>query len=125
MVSSNGMLVNKLTTSNDESEILMYGLKFSIPPERLSKTDILSTFEKIHSAMVKDIKENADKASLKAQLSFLANSYHSSYKPTKATLKKHGVIKKLRRNKNIVITHPDKGEGVIDGFLATSRNKLS
>ena len=28
-------------------------------------------------------------------------------------LKKHGILKKLRGNKDIVITHPDKGTGVV------------
>ena len=28
-------------------------------------------------------------------------------------LKKHGILKKLKGNKDLVITHPDKGNGVL------------
>ena len=49
---------------------------------------------------------------LKAELSQLANLYYSKYKPSTKTLKKHGILRKLRENKDIVITHPDKGNGV-------------
>ena len=50
---------------------------------------------------------------LKAELSQLANLYYSKYKPSTKTLKKHGILRKLRENKDIVITHPDKGNGVV------------
>ena len=50
---------------------------------------------------------------LKATISNLANVYWSSYKPTQNTLRKHGILKKLRTRKEIVIVRPDKGSGVI------------
>ena len=50
---------------------------------------------------------------MRAELSQLANSYYSKYKPSTQTLKKRGILKKLRENKDIVITHPDKGNGVV------------
>ena len=43
----------------------------------------------------------------------LANSYYSKYKPSTQTLKKHGILKKVRENKDIVITYPGKGKGVV------------
>ena len=43
----------------------------------------------------------------------MANVYWSTYKPTKNTLKKHGILKRLRTNKDIVITRPDKGSGIV------------
>ena len=43
----------------------------------------------------------------------LANSYYSKYKPFTQTLKKHGILKKVRENKDIVITYPGKGKGVV------------
>ena len=43
----------------------------------------------------------------------MANAYWSSYKPPKNTLKKHGILKCLRTNKDIVITRPDKGTCVV------------
>ena len=46
-------------------------------------------------------------------MSSLANAYTANYKPSKKTLIKHNILKQLRKNRNIVITKPDKGEGVI------------
>ena len=43
----------------------------------------------------------------------MANIHWSTYKPTKNTLKKHGILKRLRTNKDIVITRTDKGSGVV------------
>ena len=43
----------------------------------------------------------------------MAKVYWSTYKPTKNTLKKHGILKRLRTNKDIVITRPDKGNGIV------------
>ena len=53
------------------------------------------------------------KSSLRSNLSHLANSYYSNYKPTRAALKKHGILKKMRNNKDIVILRPEKGSGVV------------
>ena len=99
--------------SEQEEDILRNGLKYSIPPAMTNKTDVFSTFELIHRAMKCDLKSEADAGRLKSEMSFLANSYLSNYKPSKAALKKRGILKRLRKNDSIVITHPDKGEGVI------------
>ena len=60
-----------------------------------------------------DLKNNADKPALKAQLSHLANSYIHNYQPSRSTLTKHRILKKLRNDKEIVILRPDKGSGVV------------
>ena len=62
--------------------------------------------------MSKDLKDNRDVGELKAKLSYLAKSYVNSYKPTKNVLWKYGVLNKLRNNKDILITRPDKGNGI-------------
>ena len=43
----------------------------------------------------------------------MANAYTSSYKCSKATIKQTKVLKKLNLNTNIVISKPDKGNGVV------------
>ena len=63
--------------------------------------------------MNKDLKDNRDAGEVKARLSYLANSYVNSYKPTKNVLRKYRVLNKLRNNKGILITRPDKGNGVV------------
>ena len=50
---------------------------------------------------------------LKTDISNLAKSYYSNYRPSLSTLKKHKILEKLRRNKDIVIIRPDKGNGVV------------
>ena len=39
--------------------------------------------------------------------------YWSSCKPTQNTLRNHGILKKLRTRKDIVIARPDKRSGVV------------
>ena len=50
---------------------------------------------------------------LKTDISYLANNYYSNYRPSLNTLKKRKILEKLRRSKDIVITRPDKGNGVV------------
>ena len=63
--------------------------------------------------MLKNLKESKDTGKLATELSHLAHTYVSSYRPTASDLKKHKILKELRKNKNIVILRPDKGNGVI------------
>ena len=46
-------------------------------------------------------------------LSYLANSYCSNYKPSPRILRQHRVLQNLRKNKDIIITKPDKANGVV------------
>ena len=50
---------------------------------------------------------------IKAHLSYLANSYFYNYKPSPRTLRQHRVLRNLRKNKDIVITKPDKRNEVV------------
>ena len=50
---------------------------------------------------------------MKAHLSYLANSYVYNFKPSPRILCQHRVLRNLRKNKDIVITKPDKGNGVV------------
>ncbi len=50
---------------------------------------------------------------LKSDLSHLANCYLSWHRPSPTDLKNHKTLKTLRKNKDIVILKPDKGNGVI------------
>ena len=47
------------------------------------------------------------------QLSYLASSYINNYKPNKSTMLKYKILKNLRKIQDIVITKPDKGNGVV------------
>ena len=67
----------------------------------------------IHHFLHEDLKNDADKPTLKAQLSHLADSYVHNYQPSRSTFIKHCILKKLGNDKEIVILRPDKGSGVV------------
>ena len=67
----------------------------------------------IHRFLREDLKNYADRPTLKSQLSRLVNSYVHNYKPSRSTLIKHRILKKLRNDKEIIILRPDKGSGVV------------
>ena len=46
-------------------------------------------------------------------LLYLANSYFYNYKPSPRILSRHRVLRNLRKNKDIVITKPSKGNGAV------------
>ena len=46
-------------------------------------------------------------------LSYLANSYFYNYKPSPSILCQHHVLWNLKKNKDTVITKPDKGNGAV------------
>ena len=46
-----------VTLTTDELELLKYGLKHPIHPLQVNKTDILTTFDFIHRAMTKDLRD--------------------------------------------------------------------
>ena len=60
-----------------------------------------------------NFKNEIDKPPVKSELSHLANSYVHNYKLSRSTLRKHGILKKLKSDKSIVILRPDKGNGVV------------
>ena len=92
---------------------MKYDLKHLIEPKYLLKTDFLATFEQIHRSLSRDLEGETKSGQLKATISNLANVYWSSYTPTQNTLRKHGILKKLRTSQDIVIVRPDKGTGVV------------
>ena len=112
----------KLT--EEKLSLLKYGLKHPIEPRFINKTDVLTIFVFIHGAMNKDPKDNRNVGEVKAKLSYLANLYVNSYKPTKNVLPKYRVLNKLRNNNDILITRPDKGNGgvvILDRRLCMSK----
>ena len=68
--------------SETERDLLKYGLSYAIPPRSINKTDIFTTFEKLNRYLCTELKNTEDTETLRAQLSQLANSYYSKYKPS-------------------------------------------
>ena len=99
--------------SQEESDLLKTGLYFSIQPDKIRKSEIFTTFEKICRSFINILKSEETKSQIKAHLSYLANSYLYNYKPSPRILRQHRVLRNLRKSKDVVITKPDKGNGVV------------
>ena len=74
---------------------------------------MFSQFEKIAKFLTKDIEKNEVSTQLKNELTHLANCYIYKYTLSKSSLKKHKILQKLKSQKDIIITHPDKGNGIV------------
>ena len=98
--------------SQEESDLLKAGLYFSIQPDKTRKSEIFTTFEKIHRSFLNNLKSEETKCQIKAHLSYLANSYFCNYKPPRI-LRQHRVLRNPRKKKDTVITKLDKGNGVV------------
>ena len=94
--------------SQEESDLLKAGLYLLIRPDKIRKSEIFITFEKIHRSFLTKLKSEETKSQIKAQLSYLANSYFYNYKPSPRILRQHGVLGSLRKIKDIVIIKPSK-----------------
>ena len=92
-----------ITLTTEELDILKSGLKHSIHPLHVNKTDASTTFDFILRTMTKDLENEKQSGELKAKLSNLANTYVNNYRPSKYAMKKHGILKRLCKNNNIVI----------------------
>ena len=102
--------LSKYQLKVDEMDLLKNCLEFSIPLRFLKKTVVFSQFDMIPKFMTQELDDNQTSTRLKKELSQMANSYVYKYTPSFNI--KHKFLKKLIYNKNIVIAHPDKGNGV-------------
>ena len=105
--------LTKYELTQEESDLLKAGLYFSIQQGKIQKSKIFTTFEKIHRLFLNNLKSEETKRQIKAHFLYLANSYFYKYKPFPHILRQHRVLRNLRKNKNIVIMKPDKGNGVV------------
>ena len=95
--------------TNEELDLLKFGLHCSLLPSRIFKTNVFVSFEVMHRFLLKNLKSKIDKPALKSEVSHLANSYVNNYKPSRSTLRKHGISKKIKNDMIIVILQPYKG----------------
>ena len=97
----------------EESDLLKYGLSHAMPPMKVNKTDVLLTFEQIYKCLSTELIDKGNEDILKTELSHLANNYHTKYKPSLATIRKHKIIKRLRDKNDLIFVRPDKGNGLV------------
>ena len=105
--------LSSFTFTDSELELLKNGLQFALEPPNINKTDIFTSFEILHRVFTQEIKDFQANQELRTELSHIAKSYFCNYKPSNTAIKKHGILKRLRSNKDIKILKPDKGNGVI------------
>ena len=89
--------------SQEEFDLLKAGLYFSIQPDKIRKSEIFTTFEKIHRSFFNKLKSEETKSQRKAHLLYLANYFSYNCKPSPRILHQHRVLRNLRKNKDIVI----------------------
>ena len=99
--------------SQEETNLLKAGLYFLIRPDKIRKSEIFTTFKKINCSFINNLKFKETKSQIKAHLWYLANSYFFNYKTSPLKLSQHRVLRNLRKNKDIIKTKPDKGNGVV------------
>ena len=99
--------------SQEKSDLLKAGLYFLIQPDKVRKSEIFATFEKIHRSFFNNLKSEETKSQIKGHLWYLANSYFYNFKPSPRILRQQCILRNLTKNKDIVITKPDKGNGVV------------
>ena len=80
----------------EESDLIKAVLYFSIPQDKIPKSEIFTTFEKIHRSFLNNLKSEESKSQIKAHLSHLVNFYFCNYKPSPRILSQHCVLQNLR-----------------------------
>ena len=78
--------------SQEESDLLTAGLYFSIQPDKIRKSEIFTTFEKIHRSLINILKSKETKSQIKAHLSYIASSYFYDYRSSPRILRQHRVL---------------------------------
>ena len=104
--------INNLTKYEllqEESDLLKSGSYFSIQSDKIQKkSEIFTTFDKIHRSFLSNLKFEETKIQIKARLFYLANSYFHNCKPSSRKLHQHRILRNFRKNEDIIITKPDK-----------------
>ena len=96
--------ISNYKLTSEEEDLLKFGLKFGIPPTTICKSDVYTTFESLNAFLQSRLSSESHSAAVSSALSHTAHQYCNNYKPSRHALKKHSILKKLKRNTNIVLT---------------------
>ena len=91
--------------------MLKYRLKHSDPVRNVALSEIYLIFHII--LLTKDLRYEIQLGELKMQMSNLVNNYVTKHKSSMRVLRKHGVLKKLGNNDNVMILKVYKEYGVV------------
>ena len=106
--------------SQEKTNLLKASLYFPIQTDKIRKSEIFTTFEKIHRSFINNLKSEETKSQIKVHISYFANYYFYNQKPSPCILRQHCILRNLKKNKDIIITKPDKGNGVIQKIISNS-----
>lgn len=99
-----------------QKDVLCRGLNFGIPPAKLSHEAVIAEFEMCWQQLEGMVTSDERRATCKTSLANIAQRYASAkidrtgYPLGKEHMK---TIKELRQNHDVIITRPDKGNGVV------------
>ena len=82
-------------------------------PKKFENPKTLLPLKRFSRSFIKNLKSEETKSQIKVHLWYLANSYFYNYKPSPRILRQHRVLWNLRKKEEIIITKPDKGNGVV------------
>ena len=99
--------------SQEIADLLKTGLYCSIQPDKMWKSEIFTSFEKIHCSCINNLKSQKTKSQVKAHLLYLPNSYFYNYKYSPCIPCQHCILQNLRKNKDIIGTKLAKGNGIV------------
>ena len=75
--------------SEEEIDLLKAALYFSIQLDKIRKSEIFTTVERIHRPFINNLKSEQAKTQIKVDLFYLAHSYFYHYKPSPRILRQH------------------------------------
>ena len=108
--------LSDLELSIMDKEVLARGLKFGIP-RKVSREEVLAEFELFHQQLRRQEPRSREAEEVcRSKLAGIAESFHSARGSREGFLleKEHiKTIKALRENDEIIISRPDKGQGVV------------
>ena len=120
--------------SNEQKNALCLGLKFCFNPSRLNYTRYFAAFEFLHNKfLTKKIYEIFPDASnyFSSNLRTIALKYYYSFKPSISLYHRKLIscLRDLSKKTNIVVSRPDKGNGVVilnkTDYVAKMKNILN
>ena len=76
------------------------------------------------SSFINNLKSEETKSQIKAHLLYLPSSYFYNYKPSPCILRQHCVLRNLRKNKDIIIVKPNKGNEAVNLDWKLSDNAI-
>ena len=113
-----------------EKKVLSSGLKFSLYPNKLDYCSFLTPFEKLACSLknrpIQNERVNFDYVKTKLKSIALSSFYGFDVHQMPLNISKAEIValKKLCRNKDIIITRPDKGNGIVILNRADYINKV-